>query len=253
MIGKGKSIIHTGEALNYAIDKDQAQVIDKNMVIGDNGKEIAQEFRMFQDLNQRTEKNTLSFVLSPEPKQGGQLSNEDLKGISNDFLKKMGLENNQSIVVKHTDKAHTHLHVYVNRIDENGEAYKDNFIGKKSSRIADEVAKERGLTRIKDVQKSKELSTKLVRGEIKSISDKVMETKPKNFLDYSKKMEEKGVKILPTINKQGEMQGFRLEFKGMNFKASEVHRSMGLNQISLAINLASQIFKGVTQSIGRGL
>ena len=251
MIGKGKSIAHTSSAISYALEKDQAEVIDKNMIIGDNGKEISQEFKLFQNLNKRTENNTLSFVISPEPKQGGRLSNEDLKGISNDFLKKMGLENNQAIVVKHTDKAHNHLHVYVNRINEKGEAYKDNFIGKKSSRIADEVAKGRGLTRVKDVQKTKELSTKLVRSEIKKISDKVLNMKPKNFSDYSKKMESFGVKIKPTINKQGKMQGFRVDFKGMNFKASEVHRTMGLNQINLAINLVGQIFKAATQSIGR--
>lgn len=250
MIGKGKCITHTSAAISYAMEKNGAEIIDKKMVIGENGKEISNEFKLFQDLNKRTENNTISFVLSPEPKQGETLNNNQMKILSDDFLKRMGLENNQAVIVKHTDKAHTHLHIFVNRINEKGEAYKDNFIGKKSQNTADQVAKERGLIRAKEVMKSKELSTQQIRKEIKEISDKVIKSKPKNFLDYSKKMETLGVKINPKINKNGQMQGFRVDFKGMNFKASEVHKTMSFGNIEKQI---AQIGRILTKGFTLGL
>ena len=39
-------------------------------------------------------------------------------------------------------------------------------------------------------------------------------------------MQNNGVKVLPSINKSGNIQGFRFEFNGYNLKGSEVHRSM---------------------------
>ena len=34
------------------------------------------------------------------------------------------------------------------------------------------------------------------------------------------------VTVIPSINKSNQLQGFRFEYKGMNLKGSEVHRSM---------------------------
>lgn len=39
-------------------------------------------------------------------------------------------------------------------------------------------------------------------------------------------METNGVKVIPSINKSGNLQGFRFEFNGYNLKGSEVQRSM---------------------------
>lgn len=44
-------------------------------------------------------------------------------------------------------------------------------------------------------------------------------------------METNGVKVIPTINKQNNLQGFRFEFDGHNLKGSEVHRSMSIGNI----------------------
>lgn len=65
MIGKGKSISHTVHAIDYAMNKIHAVEISRNSLIGETGSKMAQEFRVFQNLNARCQLNTLSFVLSP--------------------------------------------------------------------------------------------------------------------------------------------------------------------------------------------
>ena len=41
-------------------------------------------------------------------------------------------------------------------------------------------------------------------------------------------MKANGVDVIPSINKQGKLQGFRFEFQGHSFKGSEIHRNMGM-------------------------
>jgi hypothetical protein len=225
MIGKGKSIAHGGNGIDYALKKEHAQIIDKHLVIGDNGKEIKNEFKIFQNLNHRCTNNDISFVISPEPKDGSKLTNDDLKAISKDFLKKMNLDKHQAVTVKHSDTEHAHLHIFVNRIDENGNAYKDKHIGFKSQDMADKIAIERNLTRAKVVEQLNKESLKEVKSEILRLSEVAMQHKPTDLNDYILLMKANKVEIKPTINKAGKMQGLRVEFQGHDFKASEIHRT----------------------------
>ena len=115
MIAKGKSISHGGKAIDYALKKEKSEVIDKHYLIGDNGTEIKKEFKIFQNLNDRCNRNDLSIVLSPEPSDGKVLNNDQYREIANDYLKSMQLDKHQSIVIKHNDRSHTHLHIFVNQ------------------------------------------------------------------------------------------------------------------------------------------
>ncbi len=129
-------------------------------------------------------------------------------------------------------------------------AYKDNFIGKKSQRVAEEIAHKKGLTLAKNVEISRKVETKELRAEIKQIHEEVMKQRPKNFGEYMERMKANKVEVKPTINKAGKVQGFRLERYGKSFKASQVHRSINLgkmlvisNPTALALNTAKIVLR----------
>lgn len=237
MIGKGKSISHTGASMSYGWNQEKdVQVVFKQHLAGDNPKEITEEFKIIQEQNQRTKNNTLSFVLSPTVDDGKELSKKQLKQLTKKFIDDMKLERRQAIAFVHRDKQHTHIHLYVNRIDFNGKAYKDNFIGKRSQHAAERVAKEMGLTTVREVQQEKLNELKSIRAEIKQNHEKVItEMKPKDFDHYIKYMQQNEVKVIPSINRQNKLQGFRFEYKGHNLKGSEVHRSMSGSKLALQI------------------
>lgn len=222
MIAKGKSIAHGANAIDYVLDKNKAEIIDKRFIIGENGKEMLNEFKIFQNLNTRTTNNNISFVLSPEPNDGRKLSNEDFKAISEDFLKKMKLDKHQAIIAKHSDKDHTHLHLIVNRIDSNGKAYKDSWISKESQTKADEVAQERGLTRASVVKEFNLEMTRTAKAEILTKHKAVAQHKPKDFNEYKDLMKESGIEVIPTINSKEKLQGFKVKYQNQVFKASEI-------------------------------
>ncbi len=238
MIGKGKSISHTRASMSYGWNQEKdAEIILKEFLHGDSPAEITKEFKMLQDQNYHCSKNTLSFVISPTIEDGKKLNKDELHAITKRFMHEMKLGERQAIAFVHQDKDHKHIHLYVNRIDFKGVAYNDSFIGKRSQLSAEKVAEHMGLTTVKQVQFEKEFNLREIRTEIKRRHDLTMKQfKPRSFDDYLKSMRANGVKVIPTINNQKKLQGFRFEFAGHNLKGSEVHRNMSLGNIGKQIS-----------------
>ena len=241
MIGKGKSISHTQASISYGWNQEKnTEVVFRQHLAGENPKEISQEFQLIQEQNINCKKNTLSFVLSPTVEDGKKLHKTQLQKICSSFMEKMNLGERQAIAFVHRDKQHLHIHLYVNRIDFNGTAYNDSFIGKRSQQAAEKVAEQTQLTTVRRLQIEKEFNLKDVRAEIKRRHDITMKNfKPRNFEQYIKGMETNGVKVIPSINKANKLQGFRFEFDGYNLKGSEVHRSMSGGNIGKS--MAAQV------------
>lgn len=251
MIGKGRSISHTRASMSYGWNQEKdAEVVYSKHLVEETPKAITEEFKIIQEQNARCTNNTLSFVLSPTIEEGKELDAKALGEITEKFLKEMKLREHQAIGFVHRDRQHTHVHVYVNRIDFNGRAYNDSFIGKRSQQAAENVAKETGLTTAREVQREKLDRIKLIRFEIKQVHEKVMaEHRPKDLDRYIKLMGEKDIKVVPSINKSNRLQGFRFEFKGHSLKGSEVHRSMSGSRLTMGI--AEHALKGFLQNKGR--
>lgn len=239
MVGKATSVSSGGSGYNYALGKDQAEVIEKHGIVAENGKELDDEFKIYQEQNSRCIKNNINIIISPSLKDVPKLGNEQLRDITKDFMKKMELDKHQYVAVKHTPpNGRTHVHVYCNRIDENGKAFKDKFIGKKAQRIAQEIAQERGLINVKDIQKNQQIldkeNLKEIRQHIYNKHNEVIQIgKPRDFNEYIKQMKTKGVEVNPTITKQKKIQGFRVKHQGFDLKATQVHKNMSLSRTGL--------------------
>ena len=233
MIAKGKSISHTRASLGYGWNQEKdSEIVFRQNLAGENPVEITDEFRFIQEQNQNCQKNTLSFVLSPTIEDGKSLQKKELEKICEKFMKEMKLGERQAIAFVHKDKEHKHIHLYVNRIDFNGEAYKDNFIGKRCQMAAEKVAEEMKLTTVKQMQVEREFNLRDIRSEIKRRHDVVMkEHHPKSYNQYIDLMKANKVEVIPCINKAGKLQGFRFEFDRHNFKGSEVDRMMSIGNI----------------------
>ena len=232
MIGKGKSILHISNAINYAKNKIKAQEIDRNLVVGKNGIEIAKEFRIFQNLNSRCIRNAFSFVLSPSIEDGNKLTQNEFKSIAQDFLTKLKLKDHQFITFLHQDKEHSHLHIFVNRINSLGTAYKDNFIGKKAQRAAESIAQELKLTSAKQLQLVNE---EKLRSDIYMAHEQVMSQKPNNIFNYAEMIRIRGIELLLKQAANGKVVGLTYQMGRKKMKASAVHRSLSAANLQKSI------------------
>lgn len=282
MIGMAQSCQGGSALANYVMQDEKGYELCRNGLCGEQPSEILKEMKIIQDLNQNAQKKTLSLVISPEKEEGKKLTNKELREITNDFMKKLGIdpEKQQYIAFVHTEKDHKHIHIIANRVQDNGKLIADNHIGKKAQWAGHEVAKERGLISAKEKMISKlqsiERQTDLdraIKNEIVKKHEFVMKKVPESMESYMKQMKELGVKVTLTINKQGQVQGHRMLdlATGKDFKASEVHRNLGLKNImakgvpfknssisftkpleitqNLALNIASKIATNLIQKV----
>ncbi|WP_319228977.1 relaxase/mobilization nuclease domain-containing protein [Draconibacterium orientale] len=222
MIGKAKSIAYVSNAINYAKNKKEATEISRHNIAGETGREIAQEFRIFQNMNARCERNSFSVVLSPSIPDGLNLSNDDFVELADDFLERMKLKEHQYISFLHADKEHKHLHIFVNRINSEGKAYKDHFISKKAQRLAESIAKDWGFTTAKEVQQQKEgrLSRQIINAHTAVLSHM-----PGNIFEYAERMKLFGIQMDLKQASDGKVVGIKFSIGEDAIKASAVHRS----------------------------
>jgi len=238
MIAIAKSISHLSASIQYALRREQAVILDKN-IISETPHEVAKEFKLFQQFNHRCERNNFSFVLSPTIEDGQKLSHEQLENITKSFLEEMKFDNHQYIAFVHTNTEHKHIHLYVNRIDYYGKAYNDRFISNRASEAAHTIAKDMGLTTARDVQQIKQKEKQVKHPQMARIKELANVTLDQRetcsigtfILAFNERAAQEGFRTEAYYNKQGNFQGLRFYSEGHKFKASEIDRSLSKQNI----------------------
>lgn len=267
MIGLGTATAGSAQAFDYLLKEEKdAVILDCNLISGSTGQEMLNDMRVIQNLNSRCYMNTFSFVISAETEDANNLSFEELKEIKNEFLldiseqmnthssekgKKINfnLKHHMHLAVLHQNSKTNHIHILLNRVNELGEAAPDHHIAFKCQHAAQRIGEKRGFVNAWDRKREKEDGIKerfkLERLRIYKIFEAVLKLKPKNFDDFSILMDKQGVHIEPSINKKGFMQGYRVldKSRGINLKASEVHKNMTLKHLEPMFNITKQTKK----------
>ena len=105
------------------------------------------------------------------------------------------------------------------------------------------------LTTVKQVQFERDFQTRELRNEIKRRHELTLKyQKPENYQQYLNWMKANGVEVVPSINKQGNLQGFRFHFQGNSFKGSEINRNMGMAGIGRSIAQNSSVHKVISKN-----
>ncbi|RRJ86673.1 hypothetical protein EG240_15980 [Paenimyroides tangerinum] len=236
MVGLAKATKGSTQAIDYIMnDKGEAIELTRNYVMGENGQEVLAEFREVQRLNTRCENNTYTFVLSPDASQA-KLSQEELLKLTQDHLKNLGLENHQYIAYVHNSTKSQHIHIIANRIGFDGKAHSDSNIHLKAHESADKLAKERGFHTAKEITQMKRAMTLDLRKEINQAYTQC-KNQSVSMDDFERLMSEKGYDVKMSLNKQGKIQGFRINERqtGQSFKASEISSNVRLADLNKSI------------------
>lgn len=239
MTASAKSVKGSRQSVDYLIAEHKGYELDRNMIYGDNSREIMESFRVQQIGNATCDKKFFTAYISPDPKDGQKLSDKELKEISHEFMRGIGVnpEKQAYLAVVHTEKEHKHIHLLINRIDEKNMAIKDNFSVLKAQNTAHKIATERGLISARDVMNERRekvvMESKEMKSKIYESHKQVMNIKPQSVSKYMEYMKALGHEVKPTLNKKGEVQGFKVVDKKseLEFKMSEIKREMSANNL----------------------
>ena len=236
MIAKAKACVGGSKLIGYVVNEKKGYELERCNLSGENPSELFASMQVIQNQNLRCQNNTISIVLSPEIGDGNKLTNDQWKQLTSGFLSSLGVdpEEAQYISFIHTEKKHKHVHIVLNRVKDNGKLIKDHYIGKRAQHIAHKLAKEMNLKSAMEIkeqeQKARKEHLKDFRESFRIAHESVKNEYPKDITEYSELMKQKGFTIAPTINKQGNVQGYKVH-NGISepVKLSDIDRKIKLN------------------------
>lgn len=138
----GHSFYH---AVRYACKEERkAEIIAAEGVRSHDYRLMAQDFITQAQLRPAKKQSCFHSVLSFYP--GERPDNATLAEIGKKYLEGIGITNTQYSFVLHTDKAHLHMHVFANMVNNDGKSISDSWIALKGKKVAQQLTQEYKLT-----------------------------------------------------------------------------------------------------------
>lgn len=136
-----------GGLVNYVNDsrKNATLVAASDGINLTNNQTITDSFVMHAGLSCRTKKPVAHFVLAFSPHDAPRINNAILGQLVNDYLQRMGYDDNQFVAFRHYDKEHPHVHVIMNRVNFKGKCTKDSHEKDKNVKVCKDLTKKFGL------------------------------------------------------------------------------------------------------------
>ncbi|MDE5417918.1 relaxase/mobilization nuclease domain-containing protein [Labilibaculum sp. DW002] len=225
-------------AVNYVLEKKDAHLLYGKGVRLKDKASIIQSFITQSKMKPNISKPVAHISLDFSAQDKARLTNQFMTDMAQEYLKKMGYENTQYIIVRHFDTEHPHIHLMINRIDNNGNRISDKKEKLRNSKICMELTKKYGLYiasgkenvkehRLREPDKSKYEIYRTLQLAI---------PKSRNWKELENELWKSEISI--ELRKNGstnKIQGVLFSKNGYKFNGSKVDRSLSYSKINLRL------------------
>ena len=226
--------------VSYMLSKREGQVkvLQTNVVRSSLPNDIAHDFNSQASMRPSVQKSVCHTILSFSAHDSEQLTDATMVKIANEYLHKMGYGDTQSLIVRHSDRHHPHLHICINRIGNNGKTISDHNEKYRSTKICRELTERYGLTIGKGKQ---EVNRSRLRGEDKlrcEIFDTIKSIllQSQTWKDFVAGLEQQGITTrFKTKGNTDVVQGIIFEKDGCSFSGSKIDRSCSFSRLNAEI------------------
>ena len=240
MIAKIIKGTNFGGGVNYMLNKreGEAKILQANGVRCSSSSDIAHDFNLQASMRPNVQKPVCHTILSFSVSDAERLADEMMVKIANEYLAKMGYGDTQSLIVRHSDRQHPHLHICINRIGNDGKTISDRNEKYRSTKICRELTERYGLTLGKG---KKAVNRHRLRGEDKlryEIFDGIKAVLPKsnNWKDFVTDLNKQGIATrFKTKGNTDVVQGIIFEKDGCSFSGSKIDRSCSFSRLNAEI------------------
>ena len=231
------SFYHT---CRYICNKQGAEVLITEGVRGHNFKLMADDFVIQQQMRPSKKLACFHGILSFYP--GEKPSDGMLKEIATKYLTQLGIVNTQYAVSKHTDKAHLHLHIVANMVNNDGKTISDSWVGLRGKKIAQRLTEEYKL--VPALEKNLELTHLEALSEYEANKYKIYMAIAENLphchslQELERRLLKQGIQTQYKYKGQTtERQGVSFKIENHSFKGSQVDRKFSLAGLEKALAL----------------
>ena len=226
--------------VNYMLSKreDKVKVLQANGVRSSFPYDIACDFNLQASMRPSVQKPVCHTILSFSTHDSERLTDATMVRIGNEYLHKMGYGDTQSLIVRHSDRQHPHLHICINRIGNDGKTISDHNEKYRSTKICRELTERYGLTISEGKQ---EVNRSRLRGEDKlryEIFDTIKSILPQSqtWKDFVAELEQQDITTrFKTKGNTNVVQGIIFEKDGCSFSGSKIDRSCSFSRLNAAL------------------
>ena len=226
--------------VSYMLSKREGKVkvLQANGVLNSFPNDIAHDFNLQASMRPSVQKPVCHTILSFSTHDSERLTDDIMVKIANEYLHKMGYGDTQSLIVRHSDRQHPHLHICINRIGNDGKTISDRNEKYRSKKICRELTERYGLTIGEGKQ---EVNRSRLRGEDKlqyEIFDTIKSILPQsqNWKDFVAKLEQQDITTrFKTKGNTDVVQGIIFAKNGCSFSGSKIDRSCSFSRLNAAI------------------
>ena len=240
MIAKIIKGAYFGGVISYMLSKEEgkAMVLACNNIGFTDQNLCAHEFALQASMRPNVQKPVCHTILSFSASDTERLTSEMMVKIANEYLAKMGYGDTQSLIVRHCDRQHPHLHICINRIGNDGKTISDRNEKYRSTKICRELTERYGLTIGEGKQ---EVNRSRLRGDDKlryEVFDAINFILPQslNWNVFVVGLEQQGITTrFKTKGNTDVVQGIIFEKGGCSFSGSKIDRSCSFSRLNAEI------------------
>ena len=226
-------------AIGYLLSKKEKAKIVKAQGVRIEPKEMTIKcFELQAAMHPSVKKPVWHISLNFSEQDKGKLTDKKMTEIAESYMQKMDIQNTQYLIVRHFDTKHPHIHLCINRIDNNGKLISDKNEKYRSTTVCKELTQKHGLYFAlgkENVNRERLIGKDKTKYEI---YDALQRTIPKvqTWDELRKQLKKDNIsfdfKMSGTTNK---IQGIIFEKDGVRMNGSKVDRNCSYSKIDRQI------------------
>lgn len=226
-------------AIGYMLSKKEKAEILKAEGVRIEPKELtAKSFELQASMHPDVKKPVWHISLNFSEQDKDKLTNEKMVEIAEAYLQKMNIGNTQYLIVRHHDRKHPHIHLCINRVDNNGKLISDKNEKFRSTKICRELTEKHGFY----ISQGKEnVNCERLIGYDKTkyeIYDALQQAIPnsKTWSELENQLRRNGISFqFKTNGKTANIQGIIFEKDSIKINGSKVDRNCSFSKIDRQI------------------
>ena len=225
--------------ISYVLGDKNATILASEGVLETDAKSIINSFYMQSLLNPKLSKCVGHIPLSFSPDDAPRMTDLFMERLAKEYMKLMGIENTQYVIVRHHNTSHPHCHIVFNRVNNDDKTISDKNDQYRNEKVCKQLKDKYSLTygAGKDkvnVQKLK--GAEQTKYEIyHAIKDAL--SKAKSWQRLEDALKQKGISI--DFKRKGQtnnVQGISFKKGEHCFKGSEIDRKFSYSKLDIMLN-----------------
>ncbi|MBE9228501.1 relaxase/mobilization nuclease domain-containing protein [Phormidium sp. LEGE 05292] len=225
--------------LDYVLGKKGAYIIGGTMC-GQTAEALSTEFAITRQLKPHLKMAVFHATLSVDSREKLDSDVENERrwcSVANDYMKAMEFDNNQYVVVKHTDTQHDHIHIVGSRIRFDGTVVDDSWDYYKSQDViraleakynlevlAPSWESEKRAQTTGEYRKNRDTGQKSVRVQLQALIEQCTHDNP-TMPELIERLQQEDVEVQIRMTRTGCIKGISYQLNGIAFNGTQLGKT----------------------------